>query len=161
MFESIHQTLVAADDRCKVCQKYNSHQARHEVFVQVFPCLVAHEEQLGFGVVDDVVDVVGLEFVQNRYDDSPISDGSQERDSPMGTVAAADGNLVAGLDAHTFQYNVKLGYFSGHVLVLQGCSFIVCQGITVPIVGDALLDISDEAVILFHVLFFLSILHIC
>lgn len=118
VLEGFHQARVAAYDGREVGEQNHAHQAGHAVFVQVLPSLVAHEEQLGFGVVDDVVDVVGLELVQNGDDDCSIGDGGQEGDGPMGAVASADGNLVAGLDACTLQYDVELGYLPGHVFVL-------------------------------------------
>lgn len=44
--------------------------AGHCLFIEVFPCPVADKQQLGFGMIDDVVDIVGLELMQNGNNDS-------------------------------------------------------------------------------------------
>ena len=55
------------------------------------------KQQLGFGMIDDVVDIVGLELMQNGNNDSSIGNCSQKSDCPMCTVTSANGNLVTGL----------------------------------------------------------------
>ena len=78
MFESLHQLLVAANYRSEVRQQYDTHQQGHCLFIEVFPCPVADKQQLGFGMVDDVVDIVGLELMQNGNNDSSIGNRRQK-----------------------------------------------------------------------------------
>ena len=49
----------------------------------------SHEEKPGSGVVDDVMDRVGFEFVEDRDGHGPVRDGGKEGYSPVGRVAAA------------------------------------------------------------------------
>ena len=42
-------------------------------------------------MIDDVMNIVGLEFVKDRNDDGSVCDGGQESNAPMRTVATADG----------------------------------------------------------------------
>ena len=114
-------------------------QGRHVVLVEVFPHLVAHEQQFGFAVVYDVVHIVRLEFVQNGDDDCAIGDGGQERHAPVSAVASAEGYLVAGLDAGGFEHQVKLGDFPCHVFILQAFAVEVREGLAVPVLFDAVL----------------------
>ena len=74
MLESLHQLLVAANYRSEVRQQYDTHQQGHCLFIEVFPCPVADKQQLGFGMIDDVMNIVGLEFVKDRNDDGSVSD---------------------------------------------------------------------------------------
>ena len=64
--------------------------------------IVADEENLGARVVDDVLDLLAVELMQDRYSYRPIGEGPQETDGPVGGVTAADGNLVALLDTAVF-----------------------------------------------------------
>ena len=42
-------------------------QFAHGCFIQVFPYHISGKEQPGFRMVDDVMDVVGFKFVEDRY----------------------------------------------------------------------------------------------
>lgn len=150
MFESLHQLLVAANYRSEVRQQYDTHQQGHCLFIEVFPCPVADKQQLGFGMVDDVVDIVGLELMQNGNNDSSIGNRRQKSDCPMCTVTSANGNLVTGPDAGAFQYDMEFGYFPCYIFVLQCNSFVVCQGVAIPVFNNALFYIIDEPLFLFH-----------
>ena len=70
-------------------------QSRHLLDVKLRPHLVADEEQLGIGVVDDVMDLFGMELMKDGDGNSTIGDGGKECNTPACRVAAADGNLVA------------------------------------------------------------------
>ena len=98
--------LAAGDEDGEVGHQEDAFQQGHGVFVQVFPNHVAHKEQLGFGVVHDVVYVVGLEFMQNGYDDCSIGQGGEECHAPVRAVASADGYLVSFPDAAGLKDNV-------------------------------------------------------
>lgn len=99
-------------------------------------------------VVDDVMHIVRLEFVKNGHDDRTIRQGSEESDSPMRTVTSADGDFIAFSDAARFKDDMQFFYFAGYILVLQGGSFIIGQGIQVPVFLYTILYIGDKT--LFH-----------
>ena len=71
----------------------------------------------------------------------------------MGTVSAADCYFISRLDTGTFQYNVKLGYLARYILILKRDSFVVCQCILIPVFNDALFNIINELMFLFHSIF--------
>ena len=144
----VGQLLAARDGQGKVRQEDDAFQPGHGVLVQVLPHLVAHEEQAGLGVVDDVMHVVRLELVQDGHGHRPVGQRGQEGDAPMRTVAPAQGNLVPLADAAFLEKNVQLFYFAGHIFILQGGSLVVGQCVQVPILLDAVLDIGDKT--LFH-----------
>ena len=56
-------------------------------------------EQLGLGVVDDVLHIVGVELLQDRNNHGTIGDGGHENGDPRGRVLANQGNVVASLNA--------------------------------------------------------------
>ena len=99
--------------------------------------------KVGFGMVDDVVDIVGFELMQNGNDDSSIGNRRQKSDCPVCTVTSANGNLVTGPDAGAFQYDMEFGYFPCYIFVLQCNSFVVCQGVAIPVFNNALFYIID------------------
>ena len=45
--------------------------------------IVAYEEQLGFAVIDDVVNLVSSKFVQYRYCNGSVGECSKECNSPV------------------------------------------------------------------------------
>ena len=57
-------------------------------------------------MVDDVVYVVGLELMQDGYDDGSVGKGGQEGNSPVRAVASAHGYLVAFLYTARFKDDV-------------------------------------------------------
>src|SRR3712207_4227177 len=77
----------------------------------------------------------------------------EEAYSPVSAVASAYRNLVARTDAGTLQHDVKLGYLSGYIFILKRDSFIVCQGVPIPVADNTLFDIVDELISLFHEVF--------
>ena len=95
--------LVLAVDDGEVVQHHEQFDIRHLLFVHVLP--VSGACQYGFSprMVDDVMDIVGFEFMQNRYSDGSVSQYSKEADRPVGGVTADDGYFVAFPDSGMFQ----------------------------------------------------------
>ena len=69
-------------------------------------------------MVYDIVYVIGLELVKDRYNHGTIGDGSQEGNSPMRTVTATDGNLVSLVNAALFKDDVQFLDFTSYILIL-------------------------------------------
>ena len=140
--------FVARYQQGEVRHHEDTFEQRHGAFVEIFPHLVADKKKLGLGVVDDVMHIVRLEFVKNGHDDRTIRQGSEESDSPMRTVTSADGDFIAFSDAARFKDDMQFFYFAGYILVLQGGSLIIGQGIQVPVFLYTILYIGDKT--LFH-----------
>ena len=102
VFESIRQFFIAWYQWWEIGEWRDSFQQGHGVFIQVFPCLVADKKQFGFGVVDNIMDIIRFKFMENRNNYGSVSDSSQKSDSPMGTVTSADCYLVSRLNTGTF-----------------------------------------------------------
>ena len=144
----VSNPFVARDQQGEVRHHEDTFEQRHGAFVEIFPHLVAYKKKLGLGVVDDVMHIVRLEFVKNGHDDRTIRQGSEESDSPMRTVTSADGDFIAFSDAARFKNDMQFFYFAGYILVLQGGSLIIGQGIQVPVFLYTILYIGDKT--LFH-----------
>lgn len=69
-------------------------------------------------MIDDVVYVVCLEFVENRNNDSTIGHCCQKAYCPMGAVTTAYGYFITGLDAGAFQYDMKFSDLAGNIFIL-------------------------------------------
>ena len=144
----VSNPFVARYQQGEVRHHEDTFQQRHGAFVEVFPHLVADKKKLGFGVVDDVVHIVRLELVKNGHDDCTIRQGSEESDSPVRTVTSADGDFITFLNAARFKDDMQLFYLAGYILVLQGGSLIIGQGIQIPVFLYTILYIGDKT--LFH-----------
>ncbi len=83
--------------RSEVRQQYDTHQQGHCLFIEVFPCPVADKQQLGFGMVDDVVDIVGLELMQNGNDDSSIGNVARKATAQCALLRPQTAILSPGL----------------------------------------------------------------
>ena len=79
---------------------------------------VAHEQQFGVRVIDDVVDLVCRELMQDGHGHRPIGECGQESARPCRAVSSAERNFVASLHARTFKHDVQLGDLAGYVVVL-------------------------------------------
>ena len=98
MFAGERKFFGAAVHEREVLHANDALQGRHAVLVQVFPYLVAHEQQACLAVVDDVVYIIRLELVQDGHDDGAVGNGGQKRHAPVSAVASAQGDFVAGPD---------------------------------------------------------------
>ena len=126
-------------------------ELRHGFGVECGPHHVAGKEEARVGVVDDVVNLLGFELVENGNHDGAVADCGQKGNCPVGTVAAADGDFVARLDAGRLKENVEFLDFARHILVLEGYAFVVGECVEVPMVDDALFNETDEVfVMVFH-----------
>ena len=100
----------------------------------VFPDVVADEEQFGLAVVDDMGDVDRVEVRQNRDYSSTVSDGRHESSDPDCTIFATKSHLVALLDAKRLKQHVGQSNLFGEVAVGQGLlCWILCQTREIPI----------------------------
>ena len=126
----------------------------HLYGVNLCSYMVAHKEQLGVRVIDDVVNLVGHELMQNGHGNGSIGQRSQKGYSPLAGVATAEGYLVTLHDTTVFKQDVQLLYLTSHIVILQGGSLVVCQRIEIPIVDDALLNQLIKAGYVFHNILF-------
>ena len=113
--------------------------------------MVAYEEQTGLGVIDDIMDLFGIELMQDGYGNGTVGERGQECNSPLRGVAATKGNFVATLDAAVLEENMDFLDLTGYIMELQGLSLVVCERITIPIVNDAFLYECIKTWYLFHI----------
>ena len=97
MLAGIGKPLRARGGQREVGQIDHPLDARHLGRLYLGSHHIAHEEQLGIAVVDDVVYLVRGKFVQNGHGHGPVGKGGQKGAGPCRTVAAAQGYLVAAL----------------------------------------------------------------
>ena len=89
-----------------------------------------------------MVNILGLEVLQNRHDHSLVGHNRQVGHTPVGTVAARDGYLVALLYTQQTEQGVQTHNLSrqiaeGVLLLLA----IVRQRRLVPVTGDSVTQI--------------------
>ena len=145
------ERLFSAHQQHKVGDMNDAFELGHGFCIESGPNHVAGKEKTRVRVVDDIVYLLGFELVEDGYHDGTIGHCGQKGDSPVCTVASADGNLVSRLNPGRFKQNVKLLNFASHILVLEGHALIVGEGIEIPMINDALLNQTDKVfVMVFH-----------
>jgi hypothetical protein len=77
--------------------------------------------------------------MENGHGNGAIGQRSQEGYSPLAAVTSTEGYLVALLHTTILEKDVEFLNLAGNIVKLQGSSLVVCQGIKVPIVDDAVL----------------------
>jgi len=95
-------------------------------------------------MVDDVVYIVGLEFVQDRYYDGSVGKSSEKCDGPMRGVTAADGYFISFFYAGRLHQDMHLFYFAGNVFITVRNSFEIAQCGQFPVVANGVFDICVE-----------------
>ena len=115
-------------------------QAGHLLLGEAFPDDLVHEQDAGLGMVHEIVDIAGLEFVQDGNGDGPVGEGGEETHAPVGLVPGTDGDLVAPVEAALLEGDVQLGDPAGDVPVGQRHTLVVGQGGTVPVGPEAFLE---------------------
>ena len=116
-------------------------QMGHLFCTQLFPDGVSHKKQFGFAMVDDVVNLVGLEFVQDRDGHRAICQGGEEDGTPMCAVSSAKCDSVSLFHIAVLEDDVKFLYEPGYILILERFAFIIRQSIKIPVFLDALFDL--------------------
>ena len=115
-------------------------QSRHLGLGQAFPKDFVHEENLGFGVVHEIMDIAWLEFVQDGYGNRAVCQCGEEAYSPVGLVARADGDFVALLEAAFLESYMQVLDTLGNCLVSQGYTMVVGERRALPILLETLLE---------------------
>ena len=112
----------------------------HILGVQTIPDGALHEEDLRVGMVYEVVDVPGLELVEQRDGNRPVGHGGQETDCPVRLVAGDDDDLVAGTDTVVSIGQVHFRNAAREVAVKKRLAPVVGQGGTPPVIAETLLE---------------------
>ena len=90
-------------------------------------------------MIDDVVDLFGLEFVLDGDGYGAVSKRCQKHDSPVGAVASTEGYLVTMFKPNALKHDVDLLNLTSHIMILKRDSFVVSEGIVIPIPDDTIL----------------------
>ena len=115
-------------------------EAGHVLRVQAVPDSPLYEEDLRVGMVHQVVDVPGLELVQQRDGNGTVGHRGQETDRPVGLVAGNDDDLVAGPDPVMLVGQVHLRDAARKVTVQERLALVVGKGGTPPVIAETLLE---------------------
>ena len=115
-------------------------KAGHLLLVEPFPDDLVHEQDAGFAVVHQIVDIAGFELMQDGYGHGTVGEGSEEADTPVRLVAGADGDFVALLEPALLESDVQFGDPARHVPVVERHALVVGQGGTVPVLPEAVLE---------------------
>ena len=141
---------IALEDAAEVGEREYGLDAHHLLLVNHIPEGVAQEEEFRLGVVDDVVDVVGVEVLKDGDNHSTIGDGGQIGDDPAGVVAANEGDFVTLLDITLPKEHVELGNLLGHLIVGETLLLeVVCQSRHLAVLLETAL-VNLNQVFLYH-----------
>ena len=136
MLTCIDELLRTGCEHGIVGDVYDAFKGRHLVGFDNRCHDIAHEEQFGFGMVYDVVNLLGIEFVLDGDGHGSVGKRCQESCCPEGTVATAKCYFVSLPHSAVFKQNVEFFYFSSHILILERGALIVGEGIQIPVLYD-------------------------
>jgi len=87
-----------------------------------------------------MMDIIGVEVLQNGDYDTAVGDGGHIGDAPAGIVLADDGYLVAAAQLAVLENKVQSGYFLCHFAISIALVFsIVGIAGEVPILAETML----------------------
>lgn len=115
--------IPALVDRVQVREREDGFDLSDLVGFDRVPERVAQEKQSAFRMVDDVDHVVGMEILQNGYDDCAVSDRGDVGDAPAGIVAADQRDPVALPNTRLVEEQVQLGDLGAHFQVGEALLF--------------------------------------
>ena len=134
------EILVLGVDVVEGVHLHDDFQARHLSLGEALPDDLVHEEDLGLGVVDQVMDVLGFELVQEGHRHGAVGHGGQEAHAPVGLVARAEGDLVPLLQPAFLECDVQELDALGDIAVFERHALVVGEGVPFPVFFDAPLD---------------------
>ena len=138
--ETLDGFAVPLIQTAEVAQREHTANSGKPFFFQMFPNGIAGEEERRFGVVYDMMDIIGVEVLQNGDYDTAVGDGGHIGDAPAGIVLADDGYLVAAAQLAVLENKVQSGYFLCHFAISIALVFsIVGIAGEVPILAETML----------------------
>ncbi len=149
-FAGLGKAVCARNEQGVIGDMDDSFQVGHGIGIEFGPYHVADKEYFCLGMVHDVVHLLRFELMEDGYGHGTVAEDGKEGRRPVCAVSAAEGYLVAFDHAGVFKKYVQLFYFAGHILVLQGYSLIICQGIGIPVLFEAFGNKADKIGVLFH-----------
>ena len=84
-------------------------------------------------MVHEIVDIAGLEFMENRHRNCSVGQCREEADAPVGLISRADGYLVTFHKTALLECDMKFCDSSCYISVGEILSFVVRQRGTVPV----------------------------
>ena len=112
----------------------------HLVRAETFPYDVIHEEHLRFRMIDEIMDVPWLEFVEDRHHHRAVGYSGQIADRPVDLVAGANRHLVPLVKEALFKSYVQFLDPSRYIPVTQAGTLVVGKRLPVPVLPEALFE---------------------
>ena len=78
MLPDFHYLRSPGIEHGEIVYLHDSLQGRHLIFAQAFPDDIIHEQYLRLGMIDQMMDIPRLEFMQDRHRHCTISKGGNE-----------------------------------------------------------------------------------
>ena len=91
-------------------------------------------------MVHEIVDVTGLELVQDGHRNGSVGEGGEEAYAPVRLIARAESDFVAFLQAALLEADMEHRNPLSHLTVCKGTALIVRQGGAVPMLFEAFLE---------------------
>ena len=142
--------IQSQGDRMPVIQADSSQHLRNLIKVDSLPVDITDEEQFRAGMVDNVNSIVCTEVLENRNDNSTISDSSKENGYPVTVITSHDGDLVVLLNTALFEEYVQFLHVDSQLAICQGdVRTIVSDGRHLPVLFERALIHLDKIVFFF------------
>lgn len=77
------ELLVIGVEQREVACAQRTGYARHAIGIESLPDVFVNDSEASVGVIDEVLDIVGLEVGEDRHDDSSIGEGCYEGHTPL------------------------------------------------------------------------------
>lgn len=77
------ELLVIGVEQREVACAQRAGYARHAVRIESLPYIFVDKGEAGVGVIDEVLDIVGLEVSEDRHDDRAIGESGDESHTPL------------------------------------------------------------------------------
>ena len=125
MFAGVADLFVCRIKESEGVDSGNRLEVRHLGLGQAFPYGRVHKQNLGLGMVHEMVDIAGLELVKKGYRHCPIGHSGEKGHCPVHLVAPADGHFVSLLQPAMVEEDVDFGNSFSKVTVENRSTFVV------------------------------------
>ena len=92
-------------------------------------------------MVDEIMNVSRLEFVQDRHRNGPISQSGEEAYSPVRLILRTQSHLVANFEPAFIECDVKFGDTQRDFRIWQGRTLVIRKRRLVPVLLETLLQL--------------------
>src|SRR5574344_187908 len=118
MLAGIGEPVGTGDDERVVGIVDDSFEPGHEIGIDDSSNVIAYEKEFRLRMVDNVMNLLGIELMEDGHSHGAVCEGGEESHSPLAGIAPAKGDLVALSYSGIFKQDMEVFNLACYIMEL-------------------------------------------